>query len=163
MKKKEREEGTDLALVVGLEGVEDLDLVLVLLRLGLPRQILVFSLEFDRVSLGARSEVHFLWVSRTLFCISTKSLTLARTLNDRMRRRAAHRVGKEVMGADPCDKGVAEFGIVERDVVLDDPECLGPHELFEQLALLFLRVIGNNSSSQSLLHCSSVLGCLEPP
>jgi hypothetical protein len=34
------------------------------------------------------------------------------------------------------------------------PECLGPHELFEQLALLFLRVIGNNSSSQSLLHCS---------
>jgi hypothetical protein len=34
---------------VGLEGVEDLDLVLVLLRLGLPRQILVFSLEFDRV------------------------------------------------------------------------------------------------------------------
>jgi hypothetical protein len=36
---------------------QDLDLVLVLLRLGLPRQILVFSLEFDRVSLGARSEV----------------------------------------------------------------------------------------------------------
>lgn len=44
------------------------------------------------------------------------------------------------MGADPCDKGVAQFGVVERDVVLDDPECLGPHELLEQLALLFLYV-----------------------
>lgn len=46
------------------------------------------------------------------------------------------------MGADPCDKGVAEFGVVERDVVLDDTERLGPHELLEQLALLFLHVRG---------------------
>ena len=85
----------------------------------------------------------------------------AGTLNDRIQRWAAHRVGKEVVGADPCDKGVAEFGVVERDVVLDDPECLGPHELLEQLALLFLHVCEKTRMISSLLHCDSVLASLD--
>lgn len=61
------------------------------------------------------------------------------------------------MGADPCDKGVAKFGVVERDVVLDNAECLGPHELLEQLALLFLYVLNMPRSHQYLLHYGSVL------
>lgn len=69
--------GPDLALVVGLERVEDLDLVLVLLRLGLSRQVLVLGLELDRVSLGARSEVHFLSAERDVL-VSTESLMVVR-------------------------------------------------------------------------------------
>jgi hypothetical protein len=50
----------DDLLVVGLELVEDLDLLLVLFLFGLLEQVLVLALELDRVRLGAGSDVHFL-------------------------------------------------------------------------------------------------------
>lgn len=42
------------------------------------------------------------------------------------------------MRADAGYEGVAEFRIVQRDVVLNDAESFGAHQLLEQLALLFL-------------------------